>query len=187
MIRTISNERAEEIIANHSGWIEIVAKKYDMPGAVIRAILYNELTRIDLMDTVADIAVWSDLFPKKDSSTGYAQIFGRVGLNAVNFAVDRGLTTYEALGINVSHRLDSSDPDDVKIIWNMLHTNADSNIEIATLNILSAAFEMTGRLDFDSYSPEELKLILTRYNADTKQITPYGEEAYNNYLRYSEQ
>ena len=178
-------ERAEKLIKKNGEWIDIVAERYNVPSAVIRSILFMEITRMDMLDTVADLAVLTDLFPKKDSSTGLAQIFGRVGLEAINFAAERGLTSYEALGIKTDHILDSSDPDDVRLIWKRLHSDKNANIEIATLNILSAAEEMTGRIDFSSYSEEEMKLILTRYNADTRHVTEYGENAYKHYLRYN--
>ena len=55
----------------------------------------------------------------------------------------------------------------------------------AALNLLSAAEEKTGRIDFPSYSPEELKLIFTRYNGTVPHITPYGEAVYRHYLRYA--
>ena len=41
---------------------------------------------------------------------------------------------------------------------------------------------MTGRIDFEHYTPEEMKLIFTRYNGNLKQISPYGEKAYQYYL-----
>ncbi|MBQ3955887.1 MAG: hypothetical protein II680_08355, partial [Clostridia bacterium] len=45
--------------------------------------------------------------------------------------------------------------------------------------------EMTGRYSFDGCTEAELKRILTRYNANVKSVTPYGEEAYRHYLRYA--
>ena len=69
-------------------------------------------------------------------------------------------------------------------MWRLLHHDAHANIEIATLNLLAAADEMVGRLDFETFSPEELKLVFTRYNADVKDITPYGERAYEYYLAF---
>lgn len=182
-----ADKHAEKFIEEHSEWIDTVADRYHVPDAVIKSILYMEITRINMLDTAADLAVWSNLFPKKDSSTGPAQIFGRVGLEAVNFAVERGYTDYKSLNIDVDHVLDSNDPDDVRLIWKKLFSDEKANIEIATLNILSAADEMTGRVDFDSYNENEMKLVLTRYNADTRTVTPYGEEAYDHYIRYSKE
>ena len=59
-----------------------------------------------------------------------------------------------------------------------------ANIEIAALNLLSCAEEMTGRIDFDSYTPDDLKHIFTRYNQNTGMITEYGNIAYQYYTDY---
>ena len=136
MLKLISPRRAEKILKTQSEWIRTVAARYGVPAAVIRAILYQEMIEIDLMDMLADLAVWSNLTAKKDSSTGYAQIFGRVGLNAVNFAADRGLTDYAALGIGSDHRLESTSREDVRLVWKLLHRDVRANIEIAALNLL---------------------------------------------------
>lgn len=71
------------------------------------------------------------------------------------------------------------------MIWTRLNTDTKFNLELAALNLLAAAEEMTGRIDFGGYSADELKLVLTRYNADVKHITAYGEAAYQHYLRYN--
>ena len=184
MIRLISEKRAEKIIGKYDAWIFEVALHYNMPVAAIKAVLFKEMTMIDVMDVLADIAVWTGLFSKKDSSTGYAQIFGKVGLDAVNFAADRGLSDHKSLGIHCGHRLDRGNIKDVRLVWKLLRFNRHANIEIASLNILSAAEEMTGRTDLKSFSDEELKLAFTRYNANTRQITPYGEDVFRHYLRY---
>ena len=180
----ISEKRAEKIIEKYDAWITEVAGRYKMPSAAIKAILYKEMIMIDIMDVLADIAVWTGLFSKKDSSTGYAQIFGAVGLDAVNFASDRGLADYESLGIHCDHRLDRSGIKDVRLVWKLLRFNRRANIEIASLNILSAAEEMTGRTDLADFTDEELMLTFTRYNANARHITPYGEDVFRHYLRY---
>ena len=185
MMRLISPKRALEILERYDGWIGTVSGRYGVPAALIKAMLYQEMTHIDALDPVADLAV--QLAPRysRDSSTGYAQIFGRVGLVAVNFAVDRGLTTYDALGLQLGHRLDPDDKRDVHKVWLKLHGDPKANIEIATLNLLVCAEEMTGRTDFGSFSDEELKLVLSRYNADVKHVTAYGEQAFEHYMRFS--
>lgn len=184
MLKTISSRRAEKILGNYDSWIRTLALRYRIPEAFIKAILYQEMTEMDLMDYAADAAVYSNLTGKKDSSTGYAQIFGKTGVKAVNAAVKKGLTSYSLLHIESDHLLDENNPEDVRILWKLLHRNPAANMEIAVLNMLACAEEMTGKTDFDSFSPEEMKLILTRYNADTDHITQYGESTYRHYLRY---
>jgi len=186
MIKLINPGKAEGIIKRYDAWIGQVAERYQVPAALIKAVLYQEMTQIDLLDPVADIAVQIAPRYSRDSSTGYAQVFGRVGLVAVNFAVDHGLATYESLGISSDHRLDEASRRDVRKVWRKLHEDPKANIEIATLNLLVAADEMVGRLDFGTFSDDEIKLILSRYNANTNQVTSYGEQAFQHYRRYSE-
>ena len=210
MIKLYSTRKSEQILRRYENWIDTVSRRYGIPAACIKAILFMELTEIDLLDLAADFAVqgywWRyalgtrlqraglvrgevpklrrGVFGKKDSSTGHAQIFGYVGIQAINFALDRGLVTPETLGVPADHRLRSEDPEDLCAVWRLLHRNSRANLEIASLNLLSAAEEMTGRIDFAGYTPEELKLVLTRYNANVKHITAYGEKAYQQYLRF---
>ena len=206
-IKLYSAKKAEQIIENNSDWIRTLSLRYPIPEACVKAILYKELTEIDVLDVLADHAVreyWlrytlrrrlgfkdatpairRGVFGKRDSSTGYAQIFAYVGINAANFALDRGLSDCTALNIPSDHQLRSDDPDDLRMIWTRLNTDTKFNLELAALNLLAAAEEMIGRIDFGGYSADELKLVLTRYNADVKHITAYGEAAYQHYLRYN--
>ena len=185
MLKLIREEKAEKILREHDGWLQEISEKYPLPKAVLQAVLFKEMTDIDLADPAADLLVRLGKFSKKDSSTGYAQIFGYVALGAVNFAVDRNLATYESLGISCDHRLDRNNPADVRMIWKKLDTDPRFNMEAAALNLLSCAEEMTGRIDFSHYTPEELQLVLTRYNANVRHITDYGKQTYEYYLKFS--
>lgn len=184
MIRLYSAVKAHQVIDSYGTWIATVSGRYGVPEEVIKAMLFQEMTQIDAMDALADLAVRSGLTRKKDSSTGFAQIFGYVGLNAVNYAVDRGLATYESLGITCDHTLDADDVRDARLVWKLLNANPKANIEIATINLLVSAEEMVGRTDFESFGAEELKLVFTRYNANVKHVTSYGEQAYHHYEAY---
>lgn len=185
--KLIRPKRAHRILEEHADWIETVSARYGVPSAAMKAVFFQEMTLMDVMDPIADFVAFTGVFSKKDSSTGIAQIFGYVGLNAANFAVDRGLATYESLGISSKRRLSPDNRDDVRLMWRLLHRNPRFNIELATLNLLVAAEEMVGRTDFDSFTAEELKLVFTRYNADVKYITPYGEQVYEYYLQFCEE
>ncbi len=178
MLKLITPERAREILEKYKGTIEEVSRKYGVPAAAIRAILYKEMTEMDIMDPAVDLVVSTQLTGRKDSSTGYGQIFGRTGLRAVEYAVEHGLVTYDTLGITTDHRLREQDPADIRLIWNKLNKEPEFNIEVTALNLLTCAEEMTGRTDFASFSEEEMKRALTRYNANTDTITAYGEDAY---------
>ena len=203
MLKLYSKAAARRIIARCAPLIRSSSAKFRVPDAWIRAILFQELMGIDLMDLAADAAVrlyyfryhlfhripsgTSSLFDRKDSSTGYSQIFAYVAINAANFALDRGIASYAELGIPCTHRLDRDNPDDRWRIWRRLNRDKAFNIDMATLNLLSAANEMTGRTDCADFSPEEIRLCFTRYNADVRTVTEYGNIVYRYYLDFKEQ
>ena len=199
MLRLYSDRAAERILRRLDAPIRDIEARYALPAPVLQAVLFREITQIDLPDLLADWLVAFNLrrvrrraaLPKGrgslykfDSSTGYAQIFGRVGIEAVNFALSRRLTTAEALGLP-ARRLDAKNPRDLRLIWRRLRREPLFNLELAALNLLSAAEEKTGRIDFKSYTPEELQRIFTRYNGTSPTVSAYGEAAYEQYLRYS--
>ncbi len=190
MLRLYGPKAAERIVERCAPTIEAVSTRYALPAAFIRALLYTELVRIDVLDLAADLLVRLNrcrpggLFGKRDSSTGCGQIFGFVAINAANFAVDRGLTSYAALGLP-ERRLDPENPADLFLMWDRLNRDPAFNIELSALNLLAAADEVTGRTDYSAFTPEEIRRVYTRYNGTSKQITPYGEEAYGHYLRYA--
>ena len=205
MFRLYSAQTAETIIRRMDASIRRVSARYRIPAPVLQAILFQEITQIDLFDLFADWLVQLNLlrlslrgrldeklprrrglWNKLDSSTGYAQIFGRVGIRAINFALDRGLSTAEELSVPADRRLDADSPRDLRMIWKRLHREVSFNLEVAALNLLSAAEEKTGRIDFASYTPEELQQILTRYNGTSREISSYGKTAYAHVLRYTE-
>ena len=183
MIRCCSPRRAEQIIIRCRPQIREICDRYGLPDALLRAVLYKEMTEIDLLDLAADLVVFSGVFAKKDSSTGYGQVFGKTAVKAINFAVDHGLTTYKDLGLLTDRRLDEHNIRDCRTVWKRLYRDKYFNIESVALTLLCAADEMTGRYDFGSFGEQELKLILTRYNADVKQVTPYGEEVFALYQK----
>ena len=198
MLRLYSARAAERIIRRLDAPIQDISARYALPAPVLQAVLYQEITQIDLLDMLADgltalnllrlagranLPKGRGVFHKYDCSTGYAQIFARVGIEAVNFALDRGLASPEALGLP-ARRLDAAKPRDLRLVWRRLHREPAFNLELAALNLLSAAEEKTGRIDFASYSPEELQRILTRYNGTSPTVSAYGKAAYAQYLRY---
>lgn len=187
MLRLYSPARAERLLRENAGLIDDIALRRGVPGAVLRAILYKELTEIDLLDVFADLAVgfyWfrydlrkapprltRGVFGKKDSSTGWAQIFAYVALRALREARDHGLPVPDA-------------PETLGRVWRKLRRDRRFNLDCCALNLLSCASEMTGQYGFDGLTEAELKRVLTRYNADADRVTTYGEAAYGHYLRY---
>jgi len=180
MLRLFSPKKTEEILARLSPLIDRISGDYDVPAACIRAVLYREMTEIDLWDPAADLAVL--LFGRADSSTGYAQIFGRVAVRALAFADARRIETWERMGFE--RPLSDADPADVRRMWLRLNREAEFNLRMGTLNLLAAADEVVGNTDFSGMTPDELKRAFSRYNASTSSVTGYGEAVYAYYLRF---
>ena len=203
MLRMYSFRMAKRAINTEAAFIQRLAAKYDMPESWIRAILLKEMTEIDLLDIMADIMVnlWhgyyrvtgkepcfrGSFFGKRDSSTGWSQIFGYVAINAINRAVDRGLTDYATLGIETDHRLRGENPEDLWLVWHRLNRDRHFNIEMCALNLLSCAEEMNGHTDIMNFSEEETRRTFTRYNADVRNVTHYGELVHHFHQEYQKQ
>ena len=210
MLRIYSGSAAERILQRYAEDIREIAADFALPGPFLQAVLYQEITQIDLIDLLVDEIVrlnWllytlrervtggsvrnrtmnrgRSLLWKLDSSTGYAQIFAFVAINAVNFAAERGIIGNGALDIHTDHTLDPETPADRREMWHRLNRDRVFNLKAGALNLIAAAEEVTGRIDFSGCSPEEIKRIFTRYNGTMKQVSPYGEETYLHYLRYA--
>ncbi len=192
MFRLYGKKKTEAILARCAGYADELEQRFGVPAAALKAVVYQEVRQIDLMDVAADAAVrlyWAAYrllrrpprFGKRDSSTGYAQVFAATAIDSINFAADRGIADYRALGLLTDHRLQKENPADLRMIWLMLHRNRQFNLLAAALTLRAAAQEMTGRIDFSAYSPDELQLIFTRYNAKADHVTAYGREVYARY------
>ena len=201
MIKLYSTKKTERILAEYADWIETVSERYAIPSAMIKAVLRKEIADIDLLDPVADSLVrfyWlrrrlfgggaakrRGILGKRDSSTGYAQIFAYVASNAAGYALDRGLDNAAGLGLPEDRRPDRTNEDDLRAMWYRLKRDRKFNIQMGALNLLSAADEMNGHTDFARYTPDEFQRAFTRYNANTDRITAYGKEVYDYYLKYA--
>ena len=196
MLKLYSPKAAEQIIRRYKEAIERSAESFAVPAPFIRALLYTELVRIDVLDPLADLVVrinlrrgaasGTGLLRKRDSSTGYGQIYGYVAINAANFAADRGIAERASLALP-ERELDPDSAEDLWLVWNRLNRDPAFNIALSALNLICAADEVTGKTDFTSLTAEEIQRTYTRYNGTAKHITPYGEEAYRHYLRYAAQ
>ena len=191
-----SLERAGKIVAENTALIEQICASYRLPPAYLKAVLLTEIPEIDLMDVLADTVVrinWArysvfhtyrnerhtrNPLRKFDSSTGYGQIFAQVAIEAILFAKSAGIVTERDFPGDYS----PSDPEDLQRVWMRLNRDTAFNLSCTALNIIHAAYQMTGRTDFKSFREEEKKLIFSRYNGNVSYITAYGERAFGNYL-----
>lgn len=188
MIKRYTKSGVQRILRRCAPDIAIAAQAYGVPQACIRAILYQELTGMDWLDPMADLAVacywrfqpvWDRLhLPiKRDSSTGYGQIFAATAIQAINFAYEQGFRD-----LPVSPPVDASRS--LGTVWRRLHSDKPFNIRCIALCLLHAAAEMTGSTDFETFSPEALQLVFTRYNANAQKITQYGKDTYAHYQTF---
>ena len=188
MIKRYSKSGIQRIMHRHALDIKISARAYGVPAACIQAVLYRELTGMDWLDPLADLAVacywrfqplWDrlGLSAKRDSSTGYGQIFASTAIKAINFAYENGIRDLPAAA-----PLDGQTA--LGEVWRRLHRDIPFNVRCIALCLLHAAYEMTGSTDFSSFSPDDLQLIFTRYNADTQTVTLYGKETYGYYQSF---
>ena len=211
MMKRYTQKQIEKIMAGQAGWIQRLEEMYGIPRAYLQAVLFKEMTEINFVDTLADLAVkwywlrydflsWfccvlkrpplhhfpGGLLKKRDSSTGYAQIFAYVAIRAMRYALEKGLESSPvAFGFPEDHVPEEKDPADLGRVWQRLNGDPGFNLRMAALNLISAAEEMTGRIAFSSYSPAEIQLIFTRYNANSRTVTAYGRETYQYYLAFS--
>ena len=202
MIRLYSRGRAEKAIEQEAAFIMETAKKYGVPASWIKGILLQEMTELNILDPLADLAVRfyylryrlfghvpnskGPLLGKNDSSTGWGQIYAFCAIDALNFAADRGIARYEDFGMDPEHRPDRNSPDDRWLIWKRLNTDTHFNIEMCALTLRSCAEERTGKQASPDFSPEEIKKTFTRYNGNVPGISSYAEEAYRFYQEYQE-
>lgn len=186
MLQKYSKKKTGQIIDSLDDPINEAEFLYGVPAACLRGILYQEIADMDWLDAAADLIVrmhWAvyrifgkepgGLLRKRDSSTGYAQVFAATAIRGLHFAVSHGFPLPAA-----------DSPDDLCSVWRRLHADKRFNTLCAALTLLNAAEEMTGSTDFQSFSPEEMQLVLSRYNARTDHITAYGKAAYQQYLEY---
>ncbi len=177
--------------------------KYGIDPAAIKAVTLKEMSEINVADIFADLLVrLNHLFytiggkkqgdprkkksflVKRDSSTGYCQIFARVALNALNYGCLRGMTTYRDAGVDMPEgSLEPSSFDDVFYIWKKLHRDRNFNFHMALLNLISAGEETVGHTRFGEYGEDDMKRMFSRYNANIRNITSYGEETYRIYKK----
>lgn len=188
MIKRYSSAAVRKIIRRYLPDIKAAESAYGVPAPCIQAVLFQELTAMDWLDPLADLAVacywrfqpiWDHLgIPaKRDSSTGYGQIFAATAIQAINYAYEKGM---RELPIVAPLNMQAS----MRNVWRKLHGDMQFNIHCIALCLLHAADEMAGSTDFSAFSPEELQLIFTRYNANTHRITPYGKETYKHYQTF---
>ncbi len=200
-----STEQCIDIILQNDSVITRFANEYNVNKAFIQSILFRELWCLNQFDVLADESVasyyeWKDaceywenqddsykstvskptapLTQKDDSSVGLGQIFSKTAIKALNEAIDRGIIS--------GSKKDIDNWKDRKEVWFKLRDDNEYNIEMVTLNILSCITEFEFDNNYLSYTPDQCKLVFTRYNANQHSINDYGEACYTYYQIFSD-
>lgn len=199
---------AADAVINYDAQITRISQKYGIRKALIQTVLMWEHSLEGKDDIAADSFVvitnayygqldyWSSLPPVQqavtpaptpptpvlgDCSTGFGQIFASTAIDAINYAVDRGL--YYGKKYNIK------DWKDVWEIWQKLHNDINFNIEICALVLIWGANDVGINGIKYSYTDQELKEIIARYNGEGVDAAAYGQrnlETYKIFEYYNE-
>ena len=194
-----------DIVLEHDDVITEIANAYNINKAFIQTILFRELWCLNQADILGDNLVesyfsWKDacefwenqndiykatvdyptppIIQKEDSSVGLGQIFARVAIKAYNEAIDRGTIS--------GTKKDKDNWKDCKEVWFNLRDDNEYNIRMSSLNILSCVDEFGFDNNYLSYTPDQCKLVFTRYNANQHTINDYAEACYTYYQIFTE-
>lgn len=188
------------ILMHNDITITEISQKYKVRKALIQTVFMWEGSCEGIDDVASDTAVqeyydyknelekWENLSDeekqnvkkpteptiiRKDSSTGFCQIFASTAINAYNYAIKRGYI--------VGETYDKTDWHTVFNVWNKLHTDVEYTIEMAALVLLHAA-DLVKISDITyEYSADDVKKVLARYNGTNDKAQEYGERNYQIY------
>lgn len=164
-----------------------ICQKYNIRKALLQSVYLWEYAVEGLDDIASDSAVKAShafrlnpLLPEPkeliyDCSTGPCQIFAWVAIDAINYAISKGL--YSGTKYNKENN------DHLYTVWNKLQ-NINFCIEICALVLLHAA-SMVGvsvsKNDNYTFTTAENKKIISRYNGIGDEAKAYGERNYKTY------
>jgi RHS repeat-associated protein len=166
------NNTAESlrIVLNYDSTIAVSANMYNLNPALIQTVLFQEIRFYNFLDILSDTGVmdyfsfmaqyekykqlepWQQFFSfphfvfpnREDSSTGLGQIFARTAIDAI--------TWYEG-----DTRYNFDDWQDRQIVWNLLHTNNEYNIQMVGLVLAFGADDI--KLDIGSKKEKDIMKI----------------------------
>lgn len=173
-----TNEAIDKIL-KYDKTISSASASWGVNKALIQALLLRELTCYNVLDDVADAAVmnyyvykqqledymkmdWlrqvlvgtpTPVLPQReDSSTGLGQIFAKTGMSARNYCLTKS-----------EKKFSYSNWKERRIVWYNLKDNDGYNI-ITIAKILKMEAKGINKINLQSPSTSDAKLLLTRYN-----------------------
>jgi peptidoglycan hydrolase-like protein with peptidoglycan-binding domain len=178
--RIFSHTQCFETVLANDDVVTAQSNRYNMRKALIQTSAYWEMRHYDIVDQAVDAAVvyyhtgvGGGMTPKRDSSTGIAQISGEVGIRAWNHCITKGYVSGTIL-----------DPAKDADIWTMWQkVNKDNAYALQTVSLIHLwdaegkpggqnppAGETTLRSMRLDYTESEIFQVLRRYQG-------WGQEA----------
>lgn len=173
---------ALEVVFDYDETIDQMSSRYQVPKSVLQTIMFREQRFIDFRDTAADFLVGLGL--RKQSSTGPMQVTTNTAIDAINYAVSEGYTTFNELGISASTPLLKDNKTDRTEIWSMLRGDPEFNIEVAAQIVRMNADTEVNKANIEDYTEEDLVKLIALYNGRGDEAREYGEECYDWYLAF---
>ncbi|MGW4211534.1 glycoside hydrolase domain-containing protein [Lentzea sp. NPDC004789] len=161
-----STTDAFNVIMKYDGLITELAQTLRMRKAAIQCPLLWEYRKFNSLDTAADAAVIAGV--DGDCSTGLAQIFAWVAIDARNQCIRDGIINGDIMNKDNS--------DHIKAVWNKLHYDPIYNVSTIPLVLIEAARLITlprPRLDWFEYQYRD---TLARYNGTGPKAQEYGRQ-----------
>ncbi|MCX4563495.1 DUF1906 domain-containing protein [Streptomyces phaeochromogenes] len=168
----ISNTKAFELVLSADWLFTSLARQLRVRKALIQAPVLWELRKFNPLDIAADTAVKTGV--DDDCSTGWAQIFAWVAIDARNHCVEQGIINGSIL----------DDPRDKPSVWTQLNEDPIYNIKSAAYLTLFNAHQINLPRPGLNTSEGDSERILSRFNgppvtSDGKPNLPalqYGRE-----------
>lgn len=131
--RIFTHTQCFETILANDDVVTAQSNRYNMRKALIQTSAYWEMRHYDLVDQAVDAAVvyyhtgvGGGATPKRDSSTGIAQISGEVGIRAWNHCINKGYVSGTILA--------PASDDDIWTMWQKV--NKDNAFSLQTVSLI---------------------------------------------------
>ncbi|NED19321.1 DUF1906 domain-containing protein [Streptomyces sp. SID9913] len=169
VVQLYTTTEAFDILMRHDAIVTDVAAQLRIRKAMVMCPLLWEIRKVQILDAVSDQGVityhttvdWdpTDLYVKRDCSTGLGQIFAATAINARNHLIRAGRLD--------AAELDPDDDDDLWPVWHKLYgegyTDNAYNIRHVAYALMHAGSMMGAGLPTLDYPDRSTRLCLERY------------------------
>ncbi|WP_308312483.1 hypothetical protein [Streptomyces sp. ISL-11] len=130
--RIFTHTQCFETILAEDSPVTSLSNRFNMRKALIQTSTYWEMRHYDIIDQAVDAAVvyyhtgvGGGVIPKRDSSTGIAQISGDVGIRAWNHCINKGYVSGAIL--------DPAKDSDIWAMWQKVNKNHAFSVQTVSL------------------------------------------------------